>query len=303
MTNIQTSPNKARKPQARTQPLRDAITLVAADYKQMTIRQLYYQLVSRGVIDKTEQAYKRVCDISGQMRLNGTLPYRKIADGSRARYKPYSFGGLAEALEVTSNAYRRNLWIDQPTHVEIWCEKDALTGVIKPICDEYCVPYVATRGFPSLTLLYESAIEMIARGKPTKVYYFGDHDASGQAISQNLEQKMRDHGADMSVQRVGLLQWHIKAFSLPTRPSKTSDKRTPKFAAEYGDECVELDALPPHILTSWVQTAIIRNIDQQLLHNTLEIEKLERETYTSLAKAGWEIGTRYGAPNDPDEEE
>ena len=301
MSNIQTSPNKARKPQARTQPLRDAITQVAADYNQMTIRQLYYQLVSRGVIEKTEQAYKRVCDISGQMRLSGDLPYRKIADGSRARLKPYSFGGLSEALEVTSSAYRRNLWIDQAVHVEIWCEKDALTGVIRPICEEYCVPYVATRGFPSLTLLFESAMEMIDRGKPTRVYYFGDHDASGQAISRNLEEKMRAHGADVTVERVGLLQPHIQRYNLPTRPSKASDKRTPKFAAEYGDECVELDALPPEILTTWVHRAIMRNIDKQTLDNTLKIEKLERETYESLARAGWQPGTLYAAPGDPDE--
>lgn len=302
MTNIQTSPNKARKPQARTQPLRDAITRVAADYNRMTIRQLYYQLVSRGVIDKTEQAYKRVCDISGQMRLGGDLPYRKIADGSRARLKPYSFGGLAEALEVTSAAYRRNIWIDQPVHVEVWCEKDALTGVIKPICDEYCTPYVATRGFPSHTLLYESAMEMIAHGKATRVYYFGDHDASGQAISQNLEAKMRAHGADVTVERVGLLQWHIEAYDLPTRPSKASDKRTPKFAAQYGDACVELDALPPETLTQWVTRAIVQNINPQELSKTLRTEALEKETYISLAKAGWKPGTQYSIADDDDEE-
>jgi hypothetical protein len=298
MQNIRTSPKKARKPQSRTLPLRNAILSVAADYEQMTVRQLYYQLVSRGVLEKTEQAYKRVCDISAQMRLNGSLPYRKIADGSRARWTPYAFGGLTEALEITASAYRRNIWIDQDAHVEIWCEKDALTGVIKPICDEYCVPYVATRGFPSLTLLYESAMEMIERGKPTALYYFGDHDASGQAISVNLEEKMRAHGADVRVQRVGLLQEHIAAYDLPTRPSKTSDKRTPKFAAQYGDACVELDALPPHILTRWVEESIIVNLDRQRWRKTLETEALEKETYESLAQAGWKPGHLYDVPDD-----
>ncbi len=290
---IQTSLNKARKPQARSMPLRNAITDIVAEYDRMTIRQLYYQLVSRGAIGKTESAYKRVCDISGQMRLDGTLPYRKIADGSRQRQRPYAFGGLAEALEITSNAYRRNLWIDQSVHVEIWCEKDALTGVIKPVCDEFCVPYVATRGFPSLTLLYESAAEMIERGKPTRVYYFGDHDASGQAISAGLEQKMRDHGADVTVSRMGLNKRHIAEYQLPTRPSKTSDKRTPKFTAQYGGDCVELDALPPNVLVAWVRSCIRNNIDDRLWAATQHTEALERETYESLAQAGWVAGTRY----------
>ncbi len=57
---IRTSPKNPRGPQRRTLALRDAILAVAAEYDRMSVRQLFYQLVARGHIDKTENQYKRV---------------------------------------------------------------------------------------------------------------------------------------------------------------------------------------------------------------------------------------------------
>jgi len=65
---MRSSPKKARKPQSRSLPLREAILAVVAEYERMSVRQLYYQLVSRG-LPKTERAYKRVCDAAAQLRL------------------------------------------------------------------------------------------------------------------------------------------------------------------------------------------------------------------------------------------
>ena len=259
----------------------------------MSVRQLFYQLVSRKAIEKTESAYKRVCDVSAQMRLDGSLDYRKIVDGHRARRVGWRFDGLAEALENTHQLYRRNYWLDQPKAVEVWCEKDALTGVILPTCDRYGVPYVATRGFPSITLIYESAQEMIARGKRTVVYYFGDHDASGRAISQNLESDLQAHGANVKVYRMALEPWQIQEYDLPTRPGKTSDSRHARFAARYGDASVELDALPPNVLTQWVGDCIRQEIDAETWSKTRQIERLEQETLKSIAALPVEPGVYY----------
>lgn len=293
MTILQTSPKKARKPQARTKPLWDAITTVAAEYERMSVRQLFYQLVSRRAVDKTEAAYKRVCDVSAQMRLAGALDYRKIVDGHRSRRVGWQFDSMSEALENTHELYKRNYWLDQPTYVEIWCEKDALTGVIEPVCRDYGVPYVATRGFPSITLLYESAAQMKLRGKDTRVYYFGDHDASGRAISANLERDMRAHGAWVSVERVALEPEQIEYYKLPTRPGKATDSRHARFAQRYGDASVELDALPPNILEQYVRMMIEHNIDRESWQRTKQIEALERETLASIAAMPLKAGTTY----------
>ncbi len=295
---VRTSPKKARKPQSRSLPLRAAILDVAAEYERMSVRQLFYQLVSRGAIEKTEQAYKRVCDMSVQLRLDGSLPYTKIADGHRSRRVAYMLSSLADAIEDTALSYRRNMWITQPAAVEVWCEKDALTGVIQPICEEYGVPYVATRGFPSKTLLYESAREMIGRNKPTIVYYYGDHDASGRAISQSIEPELRGHGANVEVIRDALEPYQISIYRLPTRPGKTGDSRHAKFAAEYGSQSVELDALPPNVLTSMVRFVIRRHIDVDEWLRMEQIEEQERITLQSLATIAWTPGVRYLLPED-----
>src|SRR5215471_1125179 len=110
---IRTRPKNARKPQQRSLALRAAIGEVAREYERMSVRQLFYQLVTRGHVEKTEQAYKRVCDFAAQMRLDGSLSYRKIVDGHRSRRIPWAFDSLSQALENTYELYRRNYWLEQ----------------------------------------------------------------------------------------------------------------------------------------------------------------------------------------------
>jgi hypothetical protein len=293
VTEVRTSPKKARKPQARSLPLRQAILAVAARYERMSVRQLYYLLVAARVIPKTEAAYKRVCDFSAQMRIDGSLPYRKIADGHRTRQEVYAHDGLTEALESAQHHYRRNYWTNQPRLIEVWSEKDALSGVIRPVCDRYGVTYVACRGFPSITLRYESAQVFREAGKSVRIFYLGDHDASGRAISDNLEAELRQHGADVRVTRVALEPEQIDTYALPTRPGKASDSRQARFAATYGNASVELDALPPAVLTRLVEEAIEGEIDWASWKEVGRVEALERETFNSIARIAWEAGAHY----------
>src|SRR5215218_4768300 len=97
-TEVRTSPKNERTPQRRSLALREAITGIAAEYDRLSVRQLFYQLVSRGVIEKTESAYKRVCDAAVQMRLDGSLDFRKVTDGHRSRRIVYAHSSLHEAL-------------------------------------------------------------------------------------------------------------------------------------------------------------------------------------------------------------
>ena len=291
---VRTSPKKARKPQRRSLALREAIAAITAEYERMTVRQLFYQLVSRGVIEKSDAAYKRAADCAVQMRLDGSLPYSKIVDGHRTRRHVFAHDGLADALESAHTLYRRNYWLTQPRAVEVWCEKDALTGVLEPICREYGVTYVACKGFPSITLRYESAIELRDLGKPVHVYYLGDHDPSGRAISDNLEAELRAHGADVTVFRIALEPAQIALWRLPTRPGKRTDSRHARFAERYGDAVVELDALPPRVLTHLVRQAIAEEIDHEEWARMKRIERAERATLESLAGLSLQPGTVYG---------
>ena len=292
---VQPSPKKARTPQTRTLALHRAIALVASDYDRLSIRQLFYQLVSRGTVEKTEHAYKRVCDAATQMRLAGSLDYRQVVDGHRTRHGTYAHDGIQAALESTYLIYRRDYWLEQPTHIEVWSEKDALSGVIHPVCDRHGVPYVATRGFPSVTLIFESAQAITATGKPARVFYFGDHDASGQSISAGLERDLRGHGADVTVERMALNPDQIAAYQLPTRPGKQSDSRHAAFAARFGDASVELDALPPDALTRLVEDSIWAAIDPDAWEHVAAEERLDKRTLGSFAALDITPGRLYTA--------
>lgn len=293
ISEIETSPKKYRKPNERTLLLWDAILQVMDEYDRMSVRQLFYQMVSRGYVDKTEQAYKRVADASVQMRLAGRLPYRKIVDGHRERRKTFAHNGLSQALEAAADLYRRNYWINQPRHIEVWSEKDALSGIIHPICDEFGVTYVASRGFPSLTIRYQSAQDFKRLGKPVTIFYFGDHDASGRKISDNLEEELRQHGADVTVLRMALEPQQIYQYRLPTRPGKKTDTRHAAFAKEFGDASVELDAMPPDVLADIVRRSILLAIDVDEWERVEEVEEMERVTMRSLAEANWIPGHQY----------
>jgi len=48
------------------------------------------------------------------------------------------------------------MWATQSDHVEVWCEKDALTGIIEPITREMAVPFLPGHGFSSLTMIEQA---------------------------------------------------------------------------------------------------------------------------------------------------
>lgn len=252
-------------------PLRNAIAHVVAQYERISCRGVAYRLVSLINLPKTEKAFDNVEDHLKKMRRDGTIPYWKIVDGTRTRRQVFSASTLGDAMQGFHDQYRRDYWQHQPDAVEVWCEKDALTGVLNPVCEKYGVPFIATRGFPSLTLLYESTLEMKRRNKRTVVLYMGDHDPSGRCLSDGLEADLREFGADARVRRLGLEPYHIAAHELPThgfkliakgpRKGQIADTRAPAFMKKYGDRTAELDALPPDIMAQTLEHAIKQYID------------------------------------------
>ncbi len=290
--NIVASHKKTHKPQKATLVLWDAIARVCADYEVMTVRGVFYQMEMRGYVTKDD--YDKVQRAVLQMRRQGALPYDKIVDSSRERRTIYQYSGLQQALEETFQTYRRNYWLDQAVHVEVWCEKDALSSLMSPVCSQYGVAFQAIRGFDSETFAYESAKDIQAIGKPAHIYYFGDHDPSGWWIKRNLEPSLRTFGADATVIHVGVTPEQVWKLGLPTRRASKSDKRYKGFVAHFGsDSCTEVDAIDPNTLTGMIESSILSNIDTAAWTRVRHAEALERETLGSLAAAGFVPGARY----------
>jgi hypothetical protein len=252
----------------------------------MTIRHLFYQLETHGVISKTELAYKSLCSHLSRWRKNGSVPWDAFADSTRSYITPPHFDGIADVLRRTRESYRRNLWATQPYYTEVWVEKDAICGVISDITWQWGVPLFVCRGFASLTSLYSAAQtfrEVRAQEKAVIIYHLADYDPSGHAAADAIERTFEENfGVAVSFERIAILPEHIEEFDLPTRPTKQSDSRSRNWS---GSECVELDALPPAELRRLVEEAITSRIDWGAWRQLKKIERKEQATLKrTLAK-------------------
>lgn len=279
MTAVEISRSRSitRRTRADMDAIRDALYLILEADHPMTVRQVFYQAVTRDVIDKTEGEYKQtVVRLLSAMRREGELPFGWIADNTRWMRKPDSYGSLHEMLEITKEAYRRALWRDQAVYVEVWLEKDALAGVLYQETSEWDVPLMVTRGYPSLSYLHDAAEAIAARGKPAYIYFFGDHDPSGRDITRATEAGLREFAPDAEIhfERVAVTEHQIMLYNLPTRPTKTTDSRSKGFIGES----VEVDAIPPAKLRAIARYCIEHHIDRRVLEQTRATEDQERAT-------------------------
>ena len=272
-----------RRTQAELAEIDTAIYDIAEAERPCTIRGLFYRVMSKGLVPKTEQGYGVVQRQALKMRRAGALPYNWITDGSRLRLKPRTFSCAQAALENTARMYRRDLWIDQGVHVEVWSEKDAIRGVVFPVTAEFDVPLMITRGFGSETFLYDSAEEINDEGCPAVIYQLGDHDPSGVAAWDDIQRKLRDFvddEIDLTFERIAVTPEQITELDLPTRPTKQSDSRSAKFEGQS----VEVDAIPSSTLRQLVTDAIEQWIAPEALRLTKVAEASEREVLTRIAE-------------------
>lgn len=268
------------------QAIRDAIQEVLREDHPATVRSTFYRLVSAGVVPKTEQAYKNiVIRLLVDMRLKGEIPYHWIADHTRWRHGGSGFMSVGDWLKESLETYRLDLWRDQECYVEVWSEKDALTGVLLPVTDPLCVPLMVCRGYPSITYLASAAATIRSAGKPAVLYYLGDHDPSGVNIPTFVERSLRQFAprAEIVFKRIAVTEMQIESLGLPTRPTKKSDSRAKNFVGES----VEVDAIPPGDLRELVQRHIESHIDPVVLERLRREEDAGREALQAIRLPGW----------------
>lgn len=247
----------------------------------MTVRGLFYALEMMGLVPKSEAGYRRAAYQVLQMRRRGMLPYDFVADGTRWVRRAQTFSGLDAYLERGQEAYRRALWDNQAAYVEVWCEKDAISGILHTVTDRWDVPLYVARGYASETFLYTAAEALRQCGKPAHIYYFGDLDPSGWDISRKIVSRLQDFGARFAFERVTVNPWQVDAWQLPTRPAKRSDTR----AAGWQWPCVEVDAIPANHLRDLCESCITRHLDPAELEAAQEAERLERESLARIRES------------------
>lgn len=259
--------------------------------KPVTVRQMYYLLSTRSAVEKTEAGYRRVQRQLLQMRREQLISYAWISDNTRWMRKPATYAGLREALEQTARFYRQAVWQELPAYVEVWCEKDALAGVLYRVTSKYDVPLMVARGYSSETFAFEAAENMramIAAGKECHVYYLGDFDPSGWHAAQDLESRLRGFLGEDEVlatfKRLAVTPQQVTRWKLPARPTKRSDTRHKAFEDAFGAGCasVELDAIHPDTLRALVRRAIEQHIPPGTLDAVHQEETAARQSLTLL---------------------
>ena len=290
MTSYGTSPVKRnRRTNSELAELDTAITTAVATETPVTVRGVFYRVVSAGAVEKTEKGYSAVQRRLLHLRRTGEVPYSAITDGTRLRLKPESWDDIEQMLENAASSYRRALWNDQNVEVIIISEKDAISGVIYPVTAAFDVELCITRGYSSETFTHsiaQTVIQNDSHAKTTFVYQLGDHDPSGVDAWRSFGERVRDFarrrdGRDAAVEfeRIAVTAAQIALWNLPTRPTKGSDSRAAKFVGES----VEVDAIPATTLRQLVRDRIEQHIDTEALRLTRIAEQSERDVLLQIA--------------------
>lgn len=261
----------------------------------LTLRQLYYQFVSRDIIPNNQKMYNNLGTLINNARLAGLLDWYSIEDRTRNVRNTFHWENPHRVLESAANQFNINKWKGQENYVEVWVEKDALVEVIGKAASQYDTPYFSCRGYVSQSEMWNAAMRIKDKLKREHeraiVIHLGDHDPSGKDMTRDIDDRVKmflekDGLADkFEVHRVALEMNQIYRFNPPPNPAKLTDSRCGNYIAEYGRSSWELDALEPSVLDGIVRSSILENLDIDLYLKKEREEQDMKERLMRYAEA------------------
>jgi hypothetical protein len=292
------------RPQRKTLVLVDQITSICEELDaqgyELTVRQLYYQLVARDIIPNNFKSYKQIVDVTDNARLSGRLDWRYIVDRTRAAYRSDGIDTSPEdAIELTARAYSRALWETQPNHVEVWVEKEALSGIVSQAATGVRAIHFANRGYVSQSEMYAAGQRFRnygRRGKNNYVIHLGDHDPSGIDMTRDIQDRLLMFAGQYApiVKRVALNMDQIQQYDPPPNFAKTTDSRYADYEAQFGDESWELDALNPQTLDALISSEVLSLRDESLWEEAEAQQERERAELRAVADNWQNIIDEWG---------
>lgn len=270
-----------------------AANQIIEDYQaqgfDLTLRQLYYQFVSRGLIPNRQTEYKRLGSIISKGRMAGLVDWDAIVDRTRSVRGNTHWGGPGEILQSASDTYCIDKWKKQEYRVEVWIEKDALVGVIADICEELDVKYFSCRGYASQSSLWRAATRLNPdeyTGQHPVIIHLGDHDPSGVDMTRDIEDRLFGFNGpeNVWVDRIALNMDQIERYDPPPNPAKLSDSRAGSYIQKYGRESWELDALNPATLAELVREKVCSYRNDDLWEAAVQEEEKGRGELKGLAE-------------------
>jgi hypothetical protein len=268
----------------------------------LSLRQLYYQLVATAYDElpeswadpstgskNNEASYKKVGDLITNGRLAGLLDWDVLKDRGRSVDRLGMWDDPIDLLNWAAKTYRVDKWLEQPNLVWVMVEKQALEGVMVPICRQLEVPFIANKGYSSSSTMFEIGRELLSHrsrlGQSIHVLYLGDHDPSGLDMTNDVKQRLEMFSeGDIEVHRLALNYDQVEQYKPPPNPAKQTDSRYRVYVDDWGEECWELDALTPSVMRDLIEVAVKELRDEDTWDASMEKQEEEREQLTRLAE-------------------
>ena len=280
----------------------DMANVVIDDYQErgyeLTLRQLYYQLVARDLIPNTEKSYKHLGTTVSNGRMAGLIDWDAIVDRTRERSQRPAWSSPDEIIRASASQYRIDKWEGQDFRVFVWVEKEALAGVVNSACARHDIQadYVSCRGYMSQSTMWREGrnlAQVSAAGQVPVILHLGDHDPSGIDMTRdNLERlslfSELPERSGFIVERIALNYDQIEHYNPPPNPTKLSDSRAAGYVSEFGDSSWELDALDPDVLVALIRARVEWYIDRGAWGERVAIED-EQRALLRLVADNWGI--------------
>ena len=256
---------------------------------RLSLRQLYYQLVARDYIPNNLRSYKNLGNLISEARQAGMVDWSMLEDRNRETQTNSHWTTPKQILESAAYSFRIDKWKDQPYHIEVMVEKDALSGVLSPVCGRLDIGITANKGYSSSSTMYEIGQRLAlqeSRGKKLTILYLGDHDPSGIDMTRDVDDRlvMYSEQCEIEVVRIALNMDQVRRWNPPENPAKETDARFAAYSAQYGDSSWELDAIEPRQLAALVESAVIARRDDDLWAVAVEQEEAMRDELRGFAR-------------------
>lgn len=279
------------------------INEIIEDYQDqgyvLTLRQLYYQLVSRDIIPNKQKEYSKLSTLLKEGRMAGVVDWSAIEDRLRQPYKPAAFDSPEDIVDAAISQYQLPRQENQNIYLEVWVEKDALSGVLKRVTSKYHIPIMVNRGYSSVSAMYDAFLRFVNeaayKSRPVKILYLGDFDPSGIDMIRDIHERIIEfqqgyndgymvEEMEFSIKPIALTRNQIKEHDPPPNPAKVTDPRAKDFISKYGNESWEVDALKPEILHEILESEILYYIDSLKFDAKLNLEAEHKGQLENLKK-------------------
>ena len=266
----------------------EIVALYQAQGYVLSLRQCYYQGVAKNWWENSEKSYKNLGALINDARVAGLVDWSAIEDRGREVAFPAHWASPKEIVEVAANQFRLDKWLDQDYLILVMVEKQALEGVLAPVCRDMDVRFAANKGYGSASFFYEVGQLLRAERRNDKapvVLYLGDHDPSGLDMTRDVRERLEMFSrGSVEVRRLALNIDQVEDFALPENPAKTTDSRAQAYIDRFGDSSWELDALDPATLAGLVQDAVAEYRAENAWTESLKREQKMRAELQAFAR-------------------